>query len=272
MRSVLTSRRGFCAAGSALVWGPWLGAKETPAKPLFSPREPEIHESFPQTADELAHSMVSAAHFRIDEVRKLLKENKSLAKASWDWGFGDWETAIGAASHTGRRDIIQLLIEHGARPTLFTFAAMDQVDVVRSVCANIPDVQGTLGPHGITLYQHAVNAKSARVMEYLESLPATQQGQPGRSISKAEAKPYLGTYRFGAGEKDRFEVIIGKTIPRIGMRRVGGTVRYLAMTQPHVFNVYGSEQVQIRFDVSGKVATRLTVVQGSFQLAAERVT
>jgi hypothetical protein len=28
-----------------------------------------------------------------------------LARAAWDWGFGDWETALGAASHMGSRPI-----------------------------------------------------------------------------------------------------------------------------------------------------------------------
>ena len=34
----------------------------------------------------------------------------ALARASWDWGYGDWETPIDAASHVGNRAIAEFLI------------------------------------------------------------------------------------------------------------------------------------------------------------------
>ena len=36
-------------------------------------------------------------------VKELVGRQPALAKATWDWGFGDWETSLGAASHVGHR-------------------------------------------------------------------------------------------------------------------------------------------------------------------------
>ena len=59
------------------------------------------------------------SHNDIKRVRELVERQPALARASLDWGFGDWETAIDAASHVGRRDIAEFLIANGARPTIF---------------------------------------------------------------------------------------------------------------------------------------------------------
>ena len=39
----------------------------------------------------------------------LLDEQPGLLNATWDWGGGDFETALGGAAHMGRRDIVQRL-------------------------------------------------------------------------------------------------------------------------------------------------------------------
>ena len=38
-----------------------------------------------------------------------------LINSVMDWGAGDWETGLGGASHMGRHDIVQFLLEKGAR-------------------------------------------------------------------------------------------------------------------------------------------------------------
>jgi len=53
---------------------------------------------------------VVVAHFNLARVKELVGRHATLAKAAWDWGFGDWETALGAASHVGNRDIAELLL------------------------------------------------------------------------------------------------------------------------------------------------------------------
>ena len=39
----------------------------------------------------------------------------ALLNATWDWGAGDFETALGAASHMGNRESAGVLLARGAR-------------------------------------------------------------------------------------------------------------------------------------------------------------
>ncbi len=65
--------------------------------------------------------------------RRALGDEPRLANATWDWGGGDWESALGAAGHMGRRDIAELLLAHGARLDLFVAAMLGEVEVVRAI-------------------------------------------------------------------------------------------------------------------------------------------
>jgi hypothetical protein len=109
----------------------------------------------PRQDPALAKEVVGVSHGNLARLRELVERQPALARASVDWGFGDWETALGAAAHTGRREIAELLLANGAPPSLFSAAMLGQVDVVRALVAARPGVQGMLGPHGITLLAHA---------------------------------------------------------------------------------------------------------------------
>ena len=109
-------------------------------------------------------AFVGNAHGGLDAVRAALTENARAANAAWDWGDGDWETALGAASHMGRRDIAELLLAHGARMDIFAAAMLDEVDVVRAL---LPLQRDTIGPHGIPLHAHAEAGHAQRVLELL---------------------------------------------------------------------------------------------------------
>jgi hypothetical protein len=116
-------------------------------------------------------SFVAKAHGDLDGVRALLEEEPALVNATWDWGAGDWETALGAAAHMGRRDIALFLLEHGARIDVFAAAMLGEVETVRAVLEAHPAARNALGPHGIPLVEHArVGGEDAReVLELLES-------------------------------------------------------------------------------------------------------
>ena len=73
-------------------------------------------------------AFVDAAHRDLDKVKELLSEDNTLANATVDWGGGDWETALGACSHTGRREIAEHLLAHGARMDLFAAAMLGKLD------------------------------------------------------------------------------------------------------------------------------------------------
>ena len=115
-------------------------------------------------------AFVGNAHGDLDAVRAALDAEPQLANAAWDWGGGDWESALGAAAHMGRRDIAELLLEHGARLDIFAAAMLGDVDVVRTILAAHPELRHALGPHGIPLRAHAAaGGEQARsVLELLD--------------------------------------------------------------------------------------------------------
>src|SRR5688572_28020633 len=105
------SRRGFLAAAPAV---PFLVSHLQPVPPPGP--------AFPAQDPDLVKEVVGASHGNLARVKELVTARPALARASWDWGYGDWETPIDAASHVGNRAIAELLIAHGARPTIFTAA------------------------------------------------------------------------------------------------------------------------------------------------------
>ncbi len=120
---------------------------------------------------ERVHAMVANAHGDLDLVRAALAEDPSLANAAWDWGDGDWETALGAAGHMGRRDIAELLLEHGARLDLFVAAMLGELEIVEAILTAHPEMREAKGPHGIPLLAHAEagGEHAQAVVDYLRS-------------------------------------------------------------------------------------------------------
>ena len=143
------------------------------------------------------------SHFDLKRVEQLVEAQPSLARAAWDWGFGNWETALGAASHMGNRPIAEYLISKGARPSLFSAAMLGHLEVVKAFVAAEPGVQRIRGPHSISLLAHAkAGGDAARpVADFLDSL-----GDAGAESQTPLAKPtldaILGAYRFGPAEND----------------------------------------------------------------------
>ena len=89
-------------------------------------------DAFPSHDPALVKEIVGVSHFDLKRVRELVEKQPALARASIDWGFGDWEAAIDAASHAGRKEIAEYLIANGARPTIFSAAMMGHLDVVKA--------------------------------------------------------------------------------------------------------------------------------------------
>jgi hypothetical protein len=71
----------------------------------------------------------------------------------------------------GRRDIAELLLEHGARLDVFVAAMLGEVDVVRAILVTQPKARDAKGPHGIQLRAHA-EAGGERARAVLELLDA----------------------------------------------------------------------------------------------------
>jgi hypothetical protein len=126
----------------------------------------------PPIAPELVNEFVLKAHKDLDRVKELLAQEPKLVNACWDWGGGDFETALGAAAHTGRREIAEFLLDNGARLDIFAAAMLGHLDVVKAAISTYPLAANAPGPHGIPLVTHAkMGGEKARpVLEYLQSL------------------------------------------------------------------------------------------------------
>lgn len=118
---------------------------------------------------ELVAEFVLKAHGDLGVVKQLLEQAPALVNAAWDWGGGDWETGLGAASHVGRRDIAEYLLEHGARMDVFAAAMLGETEVVRAMLEAQPGLRDARGPHGIPLLAHA-EAGGEQAREVLDLL------------------------------------------------------------------------------------------------------
>lgn len=129
-------------------------------------------EKKPALDTKLVEEFVGVSHGNFARVKELLEQEPALVNATWDWGGGDFETALGAASHMGNRQIANYLLEQGARLDIFAAAMLGKLDVVKAALEAYPDVVNTPGPHGIPLYMHAEagGAEAKSVLDYLDSL------------------------------------------------------------------------------------------------------
>ena len=124
---------------------------------------------------ELVAEFVLMAHGDLGVVKQLLEREPAIVNAAWDWGGGDWETALGAAAHVGRRDIAEHLLEHGARMDVFAAAMLGETAIVRAMLDAQPDLRNARGPHGISLVAHAEagGEQAQEVLELLQGAAAT---------------------------------------------------------------------------------------------------
>jgi hypothetical protein len=237
-----------------------------------APRPAEPYAGFPRQDAELVRETVGASHRDVARVTELVERSPALANATWDWGFGDWETALGAASHVGNREIAAVLLAHGARPTLFSAAMLGQLSVVRAFVEAHPGVQRTTGPHGITLLAHARagGEDAAAVREYLEKIGDADRSEPEAPLAPAEFVRFMGSYSFGTGAED--VLTVAELRGRLGIARTGMPGQ-VSMTHlgDGAFRPAGAPAVRIRFEIAGEEATALRVFDPDLIVTARRV-
>ena len=256
------SRRA-CLAGSASVLAA-LGLTSVVARPAraatISP-DAGADPDFPAQSAQLVREMVGASHGNEARVRELLKQAPRLANASWDWGFGDWETALGAASHVGNRSIASLLIDHGARPDLFTLAMLGHLDALRAAIEAAPGIERTKGPHGITLMRHARagGEQAATVVEYLASLPGSDLPYESIPLDESARDRYLGNYRYGPGDTEIIEIRYQQKQAVLSLSRAGDSWRGLTHLGDHTFHPVGAPEVRVRFTLNSSIAAGLVI-------------
>jgi len=266
------NRRGFL--GLAAMGGGALAAGLMPVRAAEQAGETGslVHAEFPSHDPAVVREVVGASHGRIDDVRKVVEATPALARSAWDWGFGDWESALGAASHMGRRDIAELLMKHGARPNLFTHAMLGHLDVVKAAVVTQPGIQRIHGPHGITLLSHARNGgeQAGAVLAYLESLGDADVRATSLEISDEEKKRYLGRYVFGSGDDEAFEVLTNSR-GALAIRRGERFGRVLNRVEEHGFAPGGAPAVRVRFTLREDDVVALTIHDPDPLVTAKRV-
>lgn len=179
------SRRSFAAMTTGAVLGSaaeLVAADDKPKLPS-GPTEAPFERDYPaptfkpswkkpQINRLLVQDFVIYAHSDLAKVKQLLEKEPALLNGTMDWGGGDWESGLGGASHMGRRDIVEFLLEKGARIDIFCAAMMGQLDAVKAFLALQPSLIDAKGPHGFTLHFHAQvgGNDSEKVLEYLQSI------------------------------------------------------------------------------------------------------
>jgi len=237
---------------------------------------------YPSMNDEMVSGIVGASHGNFEKVKELVNARPELAGAAWDWGFGDWETALGAASHVGRRDIAEFLISNGARPDIFTYTMLGMFKSVQEIIETVPGIQSHTGPHGITLLQHAKNrlenkeisstdaGNVNKVISYLESLGNADMKPKNLDVADDEKKKFLGEYRFGGGDGEIF-VVDTHRLGFLQIARKGSSPRKLNKTDDNIFSPAGAASVKIIFKVQDGKAVSVSVHEPQPLVTAVRV-
>ncbi len=187
------TRKQFLIGGSVAAVSLFCGRSLLRAQPGISPsgpmplatpesadNVPDFPEHHPQLDRAGVKRFVIAGHGNLPAVKAMLAEQPNLIKGAIDWGNGDFETALGGASHMGRRDIAEYLLEHNASMDIFAATMLGLIDIVRAAVAAFPNIVRVPGPHGIPLIAHAEKGGTAAqpVLEFLRALASPSQPPP----------------------------------------------------------------------------------------------
>ncbi len=125
---------------------------------------------------EIVKEFVTVAHGQVARLKEMLENDAQLLHVSYDWGGGDYESAIEAAGHVGNQEIATYLMGKGARYNVYLACMLGHIETVRKVLTTNPQLLNSKGPHGFTLLHHAnVGGENSKgVAEYLQSLGAKE--------------------------------------------------------------------------------------------------
>ena len=261
----------------SITWG----AQNTKKASDFTENN-KLPPHFPNIAPEIVAEVVGKSHSDLETVQALVEKRPELSRSVWEWRFGDFESAIGAASHVGRRDIAQYLMSKGARPTLFTFAMLGHFNVVKSAIEAAPGIQEVTGPHGISLLDHAYTGERMKekmtsteienleqTIDYLSGL-GNAGGKTYMEVSPEEQQKYLGDYKYGNGENEGFTIGVNMR-KLLSLGPIGGFGGGLYKIGDNLFTYNGTPSVTISFDFQDGEVKSLTLTEPDIIIAAEKV-
>lgn len=256
------------AFGGLMLLGLRAEAQPEARQPAATPGE---WTGFPQQPLALVRDFVGASHGNLAKVESMLKTTPGLVHCAWDWGFGDWETGLGAASHTGNRAIAMILLDHGARLDIFAATMLGMLDVVKGLIAARPGIQKTLGPHHITLLKHAKagGADAAPVLEFLTAAGGADDAPAFIPIEEAQSAAYAGSYATAGAGPQRFRIYFEKG--RLNFQLGDSQPRWLYRVSEHEFFPSGVPSVRMTFALEGGRAKSVSILAPEPALVATRV-
>ncbi|MEO1288226.1 MAG: ankyrin repeat domain-containing protein [Chloroflexota bacterium] len=114
---------------------------------------------------DLVRELVMAAHRDLDEVKRLVAEHPDLIDEAVEWRPQQTETSLQAASHIGRRDIAEFLLENGAKPNMVVYAMLGDEEQFNAMLADDPDNINEIGAHNFSLMFHAALGGNLNIIE-----------------------------------------------------------------------------------------------------------
>lgn len=139
----------------------------------FTKAPADTQEKPPAIAADLVKDFVIAGHGNLQRVKHMLTQTPGLLNSMWDWGGGDFESAIEGAGHVGNKEIAEYLLSQGARLNIFAAAMLGKIEIVKSTLTAFPNLKTSKGPHGLMLMHHASKGGSTEMIEYLKEIGAS---------------------------------------------------------------------------------------------------
>lgn len=150
-------KKGLLAGGAVFSAGHLIAQEE---RPLFSKED--------------IYDFVAAAHNDLDKVKELYEKQPLILNCTNQIRRGDFETAMGGASHMGRKDIADFLLSKGARMDIFSYAFLGYKDFVKQQIETSPQLLHSPGPHGFTLLHHAKVGGHEDLMDWIKEKGLTE--------------------------------------------------------------------------------------------------
>jgi uncharacterized protein len=167
-----------------------------------------------ELTQEEIRNFVLPAHGNLAAVKKMLAENPALLNAM----YVEWkETALGAASHVGNREIAEYLLSQGAPLTICTAAMLGDTGSVAEFLKADPGQATATGAHDIPVLAHAAYSGKTEIADLLVA-NGGGEGVDGALVNAASSGHLqMAQWLLARGANPNTENFEGKTALRLAI-------------------------------------------------------